>query len=296
MPTTIPYSPSLVLGSIVHPAAMETLLAMSAVQTPIDVAQDTLNSFISLKHSLTMTVDELLNMNINPKDLVAKIADVDVQLDKAATAYATTRIEQELKMQPLRAKVQQVIASVESPIDYNRTAIKPIDLAGDSLKMDAQYFSFDENNQSAENTVDTIRKFISASGGVGGYQAAAELADSAVKQINRQRQMHKVAGTLVLTALLANEALALRERSRMPLVFQLRAAPTWLQTLATELPGQLAGAEIALQQREPDLLELRCPREHKMRVLAWLANAELSDLQIHEPSLEDVYFGLREAP
>lgn len=89
---------------------------------------------------------------------------------------------------------------------------------------------------------------------------------------------------------------ALRERSRMPLVFQLRAAPTWLQTLATELPGHLAGAEIALQQREPDLLELRCPREHKMRVLAWLVNAELSDLQIHEPSLEDVYFGLREAP
>ncbi|MGQ2924044.1 MAG: hypothetical protein ACT6SF_18690 [Hydrogenophaga sp.] len=200
MPTTIPYSPSLVLGSIVHPAAMDNLLAMSAVQTPIDVAQDTLNSFISLKHSLTMTVDELLNMNINPKDLVAKIGEVDVQLDKAATAYATTRIEQELKMQPLRAKVQQVNASVESPIDYNRTVIKPIDLAGDSLKMDAQYFSFDENNQTAENTVDTIRKFISASGGVGGYQASAELADSAVKQINRQRQMHKVAGTLVLTA------------------------------------------------------------------------------------------------
>ncbi|MNT58127.1 hypothetical protein D3C72_1955450 [compost metagenome] len=89
---------------------------------------------------------------------------------------------------------------------------------------------------------------------------------------------------------------ALRERSRMPLVFQLRAAPTWLQTLSNDLPGQLAGADVALQQREPDLLELRCPREHKMRVLAWLAGAGLSDLQIHEPSLEDVYFGLREAP
>jgi Cu-processing system ATP-binding protein len=89
---------------------------------------------------------------------------------------------------------------------------------------------------------------------------------------------------------------ALRSRSRMPLVFQLRAAPTWLQTLANELPGQLAGADVALQQREPDLLELRCPRGHKMRVLSWLASAGLSDLQIHEPSLEDVYFGLREAP
>ena len=64
----------------------------------------------------------------------------------------------------------------------------------------------------------------------------------------------------------------------------------------TNPTGRVVDAEIALQQREPDLLELRCPREHKMRVLAWLASAELSDLQIHEPSLEDVYFGLREAP
>jgi Cu-processing system ATP-binding protein len=89
---------------------------------------------------------------------------------------------------------------------------------------------------------------------------------------------------------------ALRERSRMPLVFQLRAAPTWLQTLANDLPGQLAGADVGLHHPEPGLMELRCPREHKMRVLSWLASASLSDLQIHEPSLEDVYFGLREAP
>lgn len=200
MPTSIPYSPSLVLGSIVHPAAIDTLLAMAAVQTPIDAAQDTLNSFISLKHSLEMTVDELLNMNINPKDLIAKIAEVDTQLDKSATAYATTRIEQELKMQPLRAKVQLVNASVESPVDYNRTVPIPMPLAADTLTMDAQYFSFDENKQNADNTVDTIRKFISASGSLGGKSGALDIADSAVKQINRQRQMHKVAGTLVLTA------------------------------------------------------------------------------------------------
>jgi hypothetical protein len=200
MPSTIPYSPSLVLGSIVHPAAMDNLLAMAAVQTPIDAAQDTLNSFISLKHSLQMTADELINMNIDPKDLVARIHDVDTELDKAATAYATTRIEQELKMQPLRAKVQQVNASLESPIDFNRTVPKALPLAADTLTMDAQYFSFDENKQNAENTVSTIRQFISASGALGGTQGSVELADSAVKQINHQRQRHKVEGTLVLTA------------------------------------------------------------------------------------------------
>lgn len=200
MPTSIPYSPSLVLGSIVHPAAMDTLLAMSAVQAPIDAAQDTLNSFISLRHSLRMTMDELMNMNIIPGELSLKIDDVGTQLDKAATAYATTRIEQELKLQQLRAKVQLVNAGVESPIDYNRTVIKYLPLAADTLKMDAQYFSFDENKQNADNTVSTIRKFISAAAGDIGDSVALDIADSAVKQINRQRQMHKVAGTLVLTA------------------------------------------------------------------------------------------------
>jgi hypothetical protein len=200
MPTTIPYSPSLVLGSVVHPAAMQTLLEMSAVQAPIDAAQDTLNSYIELKRSLEMTFDELMNMNIVPAELSIKIEDVGAQVEKAATAYATTRIEQELKLQQLRAKVQLVNAGVESPIDYNRTAILPMPLAADTLKMDAQYFSFDENDQKANNTVSTIRKFISGAVSDGADSAAFEIADSAVKQINRQRQAHKVAGTLVLTA------------------------------------------------------------------------------------------------
>ena len=86
MPTSIPYSPSLVLGSVVHPAAMQTLLEMSAVQAPIDAAQDTLNSFIELKRSLQMTFDELMNMNIIPAELSLKIEDVGTQIDKAATA------------------------------------------------------------------------------------------------------------------------------------------------------------------------------------------------------------------
>ncbi|MDP2263117.1 MAG: ABC transporter ATP-binding protein [Hydrogenophaga sp.] len=89
---------------------------------------------------------------------------------------------------------------------------------------------------------------------------------------------------------------ALRERSRMPLLFQLHGTPERLQTLARTLPEALAGVDMALQAGEPGRLELRCPREHKMRVLAHLACAGLSDLQIQEPSLEDVYFGLREAP
>ena len=88
---------------------------------------------------------------------------------------------------------------------------------------------------------------------------------------------------------------ALREHSGMPLVFQLRGAPARIQSLATRLPEQLPGAGLQPRHHAPDELELRCPREHKMRVLNLLADADLSDLQIQEPTLEDVYFGLKEA-
>ena len=200
MPTSIPYSPSLVLGAIVDPAAIDNLLAMSAVQTPIDAAQETLNSFISMRRSLDMTVQELINMSVDPKDLIHKITEVDANVEKAALAYATTRIEQELKMQPLRAKMQMVNSNQESPIDYNRTKIKTMPLAADSLKMDAQFFSFDENEENNSNTIANIKSYVSASTSILGIGASFEQAKTAVNQVNKQRQLHKIAGTLVVTA------------------------------------------------------------------------------------------------
>lgn len=47
------------------------------------------------------------------------------------------------------------------------------------------------------------------------------------------------------------------------------------------LGWQATGAEI----------ELRCPRTAKMTVLSLLAG-DVQDLQIREPSLEDLFFGL----
>ena len=70
-------------------------------------------------------------LNISPytvNTLLNKIHDVKAELQKSAVNYATTRVQQELQMQPLRAKVQLVNAGVESPIDYQRTAIKKMPL------------------------------------------------------------------------------------------------------------------------------------------------------------------------
>ena len=200
MPTPLPYSPSLVLGSIVDPAVMDNLLAISAAQAPIDAAQETLNSFIAMKRSLEMTTQELINMSIEPKDLINKLKDVDADVDKAATAYAATRIEQELKMQPLRAKMQMVSSKEESPIDYNRTQIKALPLAADSLKMDAQFFTFDDNAENDSDTLSNIKSYVSAATSILGNSASFEMSKTAVSQVSKQLQLHKISGTLVITA------------------------------------------------------------------------------------------------
>ena len=84
---------------------------------------------------------------------------------------------------------------------------------------------------------------------------------------------------------------ALREQAHMPLAIDLVLAPTHVpaaQQAVALLPGITA-------LPTPQGLRLTCPRDVKVAALAALAplGARLLDVNIHEPSLEDVYFGLR---
>ena len=64
MPSTIPYDPSLALGNLVDPKALVALEKISDLQEPADKAEDALNGQISLKRSLDMTVQELIDMGL----------------------------------------------------------------------------------------------------------------------------------------------------------------------------------------------------------------------------------------
>jgi Cu-processing system ATP-binding protein len=82
---------------------------------------------------------------------------------------------------------------------------------------------------------------------------------------------------------------ALREQTQMPLCFTIDLAPQD----ATEACRLLAQATGITPEVLPSGLRLRCPRTHKMAVLAALAplGARVQDLKMLEPSLEDVFFG-----
>ena len=81
---------------------------------------------------------------------------------------------------------------------------------------------------------------------------------------------------------------ALREQTQMPLCFTIDLAPQD----ATEACRLLAQATGITPEVLPTGLRLRCPRTHKMAVLAALAplGARVQDLKMLEPSLEDVFF------
>ncbi len=83
---------------------------------------------------------------------------------------------------------------------------------------------------------------------------------------------------------------ALREQAGMPLVFDIAAAVADTPAVAQAL----AAVPAAQATPTPEGLRLSCPREARMAVLGAIApmGARVRDLRIHEPSLEDLFFGI----
>lgn len=83
---------------------------------------------------------------------------------------------------------------------------------------------------------------------------------------------------------------ALRERVSLPLRLRVQAAESDLGAVRSAL----AGLPLADLQAQGNTLHADCPREAKMAALAALAalGAQVQDIQVIEPSLEDLFFGM----
>ena len=199
MPSTIPYDPSLVLGNIVSQAKLDNLVAISDAQAPADAAEDNLNSLIALKRSLDMTIQELIEMNVDASEVIKESQDVGKQIADAAKDFGKAKVASEKAIQPLKAKIRSISDSVESPIDYNKSKILQMPLAADSLKMNSQYFAFDQNTQDSATHAATVSAFVSDSVSVLGDTYSGQAKTSAQSQMNSQHQNHSISGTLVIT-------------------------------------------------------------------------------------------------
>lgn len=208
MPTTIPYDPSLVLGNIVDPKKIEALEKIADAQLPQDLAQQDLNALIMSKRSLDMTLQEMINMNIDEKsdaitDLLANIEAQKVAMVAAASAYADASVkgQQDISAARKAAGQMKVSESVESPLDYNKSAIKSMGLSSDSMVMDAQYFKNESQKDGSKGHAKSISSYISGQvTAVFGPSYAAKVSGSSGDAVLKQTSNHKIEGTLVITA------------------------------------------------------------------------------------------------
>lgn len=197
MLTNIPYDPSITLGNIVDPEKLAQLELISQKEAPIGAAEDKMNSLITFKRSIDNTIRELGSMNIDVEELEQKSVEVEEDIKKAALDYANIKLASKLDI--LDIKSQTVVsASWESPLDYNRTEIKNMPLAADSMNMNVQYFSREQNSQGSQTQSECIQAFISSEFKFLGTDFSEQASKAAASQVNSQYSRHDISGTLVI--------------------------------------------------------------------------------------------------
>lgn len=136
--------------------------------------------------------------SLDVTDLVKKTQEVATQVQGAAVDYATAKMTAETAIQPLRAKIAAVSSEVESPIDYSKSILQAMPISSDSMELNVQYFSLDENVESSNTHASNIGGFVSAQVRYLGDQFATQASASAQNQVNNQLSKHSIAGTLVI--------------------------------------------------------------------------------------------------
>jgi hypothetical protein len=200
MTTIIPIEhPSLALGGVVARNVLKPVADIVSNQSRIEGAQQKLSSYLLMKRSLAMMVNELLDMGIDTNDVKPRLDEVDQAIKRAATEYMTTRLGAEEAIQAAREELSAVasLELIESPIDFGASQLRSIPLSSDSLKLDAQYFSCID--ESEEDMAANIERYVRDS--VGGLESrTGDLAKEAGAQVARQLKNNSMTGTLVITA------------------------------------------------------------------------------------------------
>ena len=166
MPTTIPYDSSLVLGNLIDDTKIEKLKAIANLQKPADDAETKLNSLITIKHKLDMTLQEMLNLGV--EDLTEysnELETVKKQVADAATKYGQAQVASAKAVADFEDSQDQdkISEMPESPIDWDKSNLKTIALSSDSISLNVQYLRNEEeedSNKSHASSKDMFNFFL----------------------------------------------------------------------------------------------------------------------------------------
>lgn len=204
MPSTIPYDPTLVMGNLVDPKDIDNLKVISAAERPVDVAQDTLNDTIRAKQQLQMTYTELANLGLSQAQLTAldtQMTALNTTLGLNAGDYAKAVLDSQTAIAAGKKNIATLSEQPESPVDWNKTEIKKIELSSNTMNMDVQYIRNEDEDDGSNAHADNVAASVSAAVScVFGFKAAASVATNVTNTTLATTSAHNIVGTLVITA------------------------------------------------------------------------------------------------
>jgi hypothetical protein len=204
MPTSIPYDSSLVLGNLISDSKIDALKKIKDDQAPVDAAQNKLNGLIQAKYKMDMTLQEMVNMNVDPDQLSTfrqSIEKLQGDIATAASDYGTKVITMYSATGGETGADPKIEEMPESPIDWNKSALKQMALSSDSMNTDVQYVRNESEVDSNDAHASAVAASASATvGSIFGPSYTASTAAAVKSTVLKQTQNHKVAGTLVITA------------------------------------------------------------------------------------------------
>ncbi|CAH0043062.1 unnamed protein product [Clonostachys rhizophaga] len=202
MQSSIPYDPSLVLGSVLSNATLQLVNEISRAEAPVSATREELEALVASRKSLGKTKSELINLGIDTSPIDDEINNLSSRIASVTEDYARIKLKVEAAVGSLRSKIYGIgnSAGVERPIDFLKAQQVSIPLAAESLKVDAQYFSMDPNEQSANSFASNISSVVSDATSWLGTRLSAEISQAAEAQVLGQVKRHSVAGTLILSA------------------------------------------------------------------------------------------------
>ena len=204
MPTSVPYDPSLVLGNLVDDSKIDKLKTIANLQKPADDAEDKLNSLITIKHKLDMTLQEMLNLGVSDlSEYQNEIDDVKKSITDAATKYGKAQVSSAKAIAAFQDSEDQdkISEMPESPIDWDKSNVKPVALSSDSISLNVQYLRNEEEEDGTKSHASSIASAVSASASsIFGGRVASQISASAKSSTEAQTSQHEIEGTLVITA------------------------------------------------------------------------------------------------
>uniref|UniRef100_A0A7M5XN55 Uncharacterized protein n=1 Tax=Clytia hemisphaerica TaxID=252671 RepID=A0A7M5XN55_9CNID len=201
----IPFDPTIVLGNVVHPKKFAPLKNIAVYQQEIDGEEDAMQDNLRAIRSLQMLAIELDYSN-EEKGTESKFGDsmkmLHTNVDSAATNYAEKLRTNLPLINKEKAKIRLIDDHVESPLDFNKSLIKTdLPISSNTIRLNAQYFSFDDEKQDSQTTIMKMKSFVSGEvDSIFDSKISGKVSNAVQQQTAQQREEHSIVGTLVITA------------------------------------------------------------------------------------------------